>query len=51
VSVPVTVIGSRGNYFYFSEQHGLVAIKFTGATALSEFYVSVELNGFGAKTP
>lgn len=48
VSVPVTVIRSKEAYFYFSPCNGLVAIKFTGDAALSEFYMSSDLKGFGA---
>lgn len=48
ISIPVTVIRSKDVYFYFSAENGLVAIKFTGNAALSEFYISSELNGFAS---
>lgn len=48
MSIPVAVIRSEDGYFYFNERNGLVAIKFMGDAALSELYISSELNGFGA---
>lgn len=48
-AIPVVVVRSEDVYFYFSDSRGLLAIKFTGDTALSEFYISMGRNGFGNK--